>query len=81
MSNPIYKDGKITIDSSIYDIPSGYEVTYSNMNSNLERRRHQRQQNDQELEMALNNSLLESIGISGTFFNTAISLVSFNFNQ
>ena len=68
MSNPAYQDGKISIDSSIYDIPSGYEVTYSNMNSNLERRRQQRQNNDQELEMALNNSLLESIGISGTCF-------------
>ena len=57
--------GKITIDPHIYDIPSGYQVTYSNMNTNLERRKQQRQQNDQELEMALNNSLLESIGISG----------------
>ena len=55
----------IEIDSKIYDIPSGYEVTYSNMGSNLDRRRQQRQQNDQELEVALNNSLLESIGISG----------------
>ena len=57
--------GKITIDPHIYDIPGGYQVTYSNMNTNLERRKQQRQQNDQELEMALNNSLLESIGISG----------------
>jgi len=58
--------GKITIDPQIYDIPGGYQVTYSNMNTNLERRKQQRQQNDQELEMALNNSLLESIGISGS---------------
>merc|ERR1711953_1042439 len=47
---------KITINSGIFDIPTGYSVTYSNMNENIKRQRRERQREDPELDMAINQS-------------------------
>ena len=58
-------DGKLKIEDRIFDLPSGYTTTYSNLNENIRKNKERSRQNNQEMDLALNQSLMENLGISG----------------
>lgn len=58
-------DGKLKIEDRIFDLPSGYTTTYSNLNENIRKNKERSRQNNQEMDLAINQSLMENLGISG----------------
>jgi len=59
-------DGKLKIEDRIFDLPSGYTTTYSNLNENIRKNKERSRQNNQEMDLAINQSLMENLGISGS---------------
>ena len=66
-------DGKLKIEDKIFDLPSGYTTTYSNLNENIRKNKERSRQNNQEMDLAINQSLMENLGISGKQSNTFFS--------
>ena len=59
------EDGKLEIEDRIYDLPSGYTTSYSNLNENIRKNKERSRQSNQDIDMAINQSLMENLGISG----------------